>query len=457
MAVADWDLDGLNDLAVIDRLGFGILGDNPSYFPFPIAAIGDSQLLVKDLDGDGQVELITQREFERSSPFRTVRVLTVWRRSGSGLERLWEVELPGGSYVLLHEDVDNDGEGELLSASDAIQVFHQIPGRLEWEVGTEIPFVGQYPYGSFALIDVVRVADVDADGLNEILATGNSGRLTIYKHFERYGISRYPVLWQSSMLVGEELTARTPDSPPRSLSQGLGVWDVDCDGGAEALVGTMEFGVHPDGLRGIGRILLFEYRQDGSFETTWTSPWTGSAGIPALYPLDLNGDGCAEFIHNGEHIYSRSESSDGFEVIRSFANRSGEVAIGNLGDLRFPTDAVRIVPVGWSMPRLLDPNTEVEGTVSFKSVWASAEDVSVRLVSDHPAVTVLEAGGGLGNIASGQWKDSGVFRIRVNEPGGEPGWVPDEGATTWVYLRLEVSAASGYRQTIPLGVGIRTG
>ena len=236
----------------------------------------------------------------------------------------------------------------------------------------------------------------------------------------------------------------------------LGVADVDCDGDLEVLVGTMEFGTHPDGLRGIGRLLSFGSREDGSFENTWTSEWTESASIPAIFPFDMNQDGCDDFLYNGEDVYAHSGDGQGFEVIRSFEGHATELAQGHFGGLRVPSDAVRIVPMELNTQRSLRPGMDVEGTIQLKNLWAGANNVRVSLGSSHPAISVLSEEVQVGDMAPGGITDPIPFQFRVNDIPLEPQWSGEDGGFHALSLWLQITADPGHQQTIPIGVEIRT-
>lgn len=183
--VADYDGDGLNDLLVIDTLGVTVYGRTPMYHPFPDGDLSglSPALLVADVDGDGRSEVVTERAVE-GRPIR--RAIEIWQPTAHGLRLQSRQEFAGLSFGVLWADADNDGKNELITASDTIVILKR-GTKGGWDIAAELPNIGGFIQGRGDLpagtqVDVVRVADVDRDGRNEVVATGNSGVVTIYKH-----------------------------------------------------------------------------------------------------------------------------------------------------------------------------------------------------------------------------------------------------------------------------------
>jgi len=355
--VADLDNDGTSELIAVDGFGILIYGTtNPQYIPFAEARTSDvyTKLLVVDLDNDGNKEIVVHRRAPESGPLDRGREISVWRRDEDGYESVWRRDFAGPGWTVLFADVDNDGEGELITASDTIVILEST-GLFEWEVAAELPNVGRV--GGGAVIDVVRVADVDGDGLNEIIASGNSGAVTVYKHTYNESTKRstYPVVWQSRPLVSAEL-GPMPDRgdgprPPWAYTQGLGVGDVDGDGAIEIVVATAQFGQRPGAEPGKnGQIHVFEHTATRWFERRWLSDWTTLANIPGIAIGDVDGDGNVGWVYNGTEIYDFDPATGDFVLEGEFPGQALNAIVSEPFEFNEPRDAVRLLPVKWDAP-----------------------------------------------------------------------------------------------------------
>jgi len=465
--IADYDADGVNELLVADDYGITVYGRSPAYYPFPeFFTSGDSasfsttnlQLALADLDADGSSEFITQRSRSEGSTSTPVRrhQITIWKSENGKLKSVWTREFMGSSYVLLLADTDSDGQQELITASDTIMIMKQ-KAPLSWEVVAELPNAGS-PGGSYTLVDVVRVADVDSDGKNEILATGNSGMLTIYKYAKQRvsGRESYPVLWQSQWLTNKDLRPQSSDVPLGVNTQGLGVGDIDGDKQLEILVGTFHSSsvVRP-GEREGGRIHVFEYNGLRGFTKTWLSDRTFRASIPAFSAGDLDGDGINEFIYNGKEIYGYNRESATYELEYTLPLGTPKTAIGNLPELREPTNAIRIVPVNWTLPgRRIRLGQTADVSISLRSVWATAKDVTMEASSDSPNLIVKNGVLRIAEILGGTIVASPTFTIEAPKPTTLPQAGKEAVGTGNANLTLTITAAGGYRQSVPLRLTI---
>jgi len=447
--IADSNGDGVNELLVVDGYGITVYGSSPAYFPFSAGGY-EVQLAVSDLDGDGSPELITQRTLSSGTPTR--RRIDIWKREGEKLRSLWSRDFEGGSYVLLLADTDNDGQKELITASDTIVIMKQ-KAPPNWEVSAELPNIGLPRRGDleFTMIDVVRVADVDNDGRNEILATGNSGMLTVYRYKKQSsGREAYPVLWQSEWLDGKDL-----QPPPYVYSQGLAVADINSDQKLEILVATTGLRIPPNGEKGKdGQIHIFTFDGRRGFVDQVLPDRT--LGIPAFSVGDIDGDGINEFVYNGREVYGYNKTSSKYELRATLPfTTSTTTVVGTLPALREPSDAVRIVPVRWTLPRgSIRLGETANISISLKSVWATAKDVTVELRSESPLIRIKNGVLRIGDIAGGTTAASPDFALGQVKPNPIPKIDPANGDLLLADLQLVITAAGGYRQSIPLSVNI---
>lgn len=439
--ISDIDNDGENEFVAIDRFGIIVCGQSPKYFAFEKSGKDKPQILVEDLDKDGSKEFITQRilYFNNDSPEQK-RLVQIWKIKDGKLNEIWSQIFPGRvSWTLLYEDVDNDGEKELITAYDTITILKKRT-LYDWYVAADLPNIG-------TVIDVVRIGDVDGDGKNEIMATGNSGALTVYKYQKdvETGNESYPVMWQSPPLLNEDLKP-SKYRKPRVFTQGLGIGDIDNDGQIEILVGTTEDGIFPDGERRAGgKIHVFKYKEDRTFLTQWISDWTTDAVIPAIAVGDVDGDQKNEFVYLGQEVYKYNDQHSQYEKIAELDPTAFNAVIGQLPNLKEPMTSLRIIPIRLDLKMLSPkPGQTYEGSLSILNVWAEANNVSFSLRTDSDYLKIENGHQKLGLMKSGEIIDSQPISVRIAEAK-----LKDDEDLIEVVIWFEITAEGGYKQSTP--------
>jgi hypothetical protein len=248
-----------------------------------------------------------------------------------------------------------------------------------------------------------------------------------------------------------------PGTAPYVYTQGLAVGDVDNDGKAEILVGTVESGVRPGDEKPYhgGRIHLFKFDRRRDFTRVWLSDWTLPAHIPAFAVADLDGDGRNEFIYEGQFVYKATADGKAYSA-RPLCPECATLfnaVVGELPELREPTTAVRIVPVRSSLPgQRIATGQSTDVTLTLRSVWAAAKDVTVQVTSTDPRLTVRPGVLRLPAIPAGGIAALPHFALTATRiPSGK---AAGEGQSDNVGLQLEIRAAGDYRQSLWLGVTI---
>lgn len=449
--ILDIDGDGENEFVAIDEFGIIVCGQSPQYFPFEKSSNSDLQVLVEDLDNDGIKEFITQRSsFPVKDGDVDTRIIQIWKINDNKLIEVWNQSFSGTSFCLLYEDSDNDGEKELITVSDTITIMKK-KSISDWYITAELPNIGQ-PYNEFTLIDVVRVADVDNDGKNEILATGNSGMLTVYKHRKQpqTGNESYPVMWQSPPLVSRDGELA---SKPHALTQGLGIGDVDNDGQNEILVGTLERGNFPSRKsRYGGKIHIFKYKGNRTFQTQWISDWTTGAGIPGIAIGDVDGDQINEFVYDGWEVYKYNDQDSSYQKTGELDidAQTGKAVIGHLPYLNEPVTSQRIIPVRCDMlSSAIKPGQTYKTSISFKNEWAETKNVKIDLKTDSSYLQIENGNQKLGLMKTGEIIDSQPISIRIEEIKNNN----EEGYIILVFW-VEITADGGYKQLVPISIFI---
>jgi len=428
--IFDYNHDGANELLVMDNYGITAYGRNPAYFPFEIASdMGTMVLAVGDADGDQSPEFVTQRQVNNGQ--ESGREIGVWKPTPKGLVSVWRQIVPGYGYALALEDIDNDGQKEIITSADTISIFKRRPGP-KWESVAELANIGTRSYA-------IRVADVDQDGKNELIVGGASGKITVYKYRKQGERSLYPVMWQSRYLLAEGVGA-TNQGPPSSSSYALATGDVDGDQQQEIIVGTSEYGRLGEKEISSGRIRVFKFDGRRDFVNDWVSDWTSSASVGGLAVGDLDGDGLNEIAFNGREVYKRDAAARTYRKLAPVCANCNYGMIGTLGELSEPAPATRVVPLYWSLSnRQIAEGQILDITLSLLNVWAEAKDLTVTLAAGNPGLEV--AGGPLRipSVPAGGM----ITTSSVKLTGRKSGLVP---------LRLEIAAAGGYRQSVPVQV-----
>jgi hypothetical protein len=380
--LADIDGDGKNELVAIDPLGICVWGKHgkyPQYFNFDTAMVESSvsQILPIDIDGDSAVEFVTQGRWKS---YGAGRQITVWKPLQNRLKKLSEISLNGDlSWSLASGDCDNDNLPELVSSSDLVNI-------LKW-----IPRKGLVERTSFAdvasLVDVIRIADADNDGLNEITASGSGGTFSIHKP---RGLIHYPVSYQNEPFGNRGF--------PDTYTQGLLVADIDDNGKNEIVVGLTG--------KQAENVLVFEMLTGSSprrpkFRKIFGMPEASSA-IPGFVAGDADNDGRVEVMYNGRDVLKFSrDASNNLQCLTmaTLSTTSSKAVIGPFQPTGLdvvPGSRAAIGSVEFDMPErtsatetgLIFSARTYKCWLSVTSGWKELKDVEISLDSRNREIRV---------------------------------------------------------------------
>lgn len=289
-------------LTVFRNDGEGVFSDRQDYLVpgHPLTVTAD------DLDGDGDLDLMTHETFQRSDD----RAATILRNDGDGnytAPRLLTGKFAARAAQLV--DLDADGEIDIVALVDTGH-YERVSVYYGEEEGL---FAPESVIASF--VDLLRIADFDADGTLDLLTRGsgtgagsralrvrfNNGDRTFFEgpllDTDRGADLRLMLAADldgdsaSELLIPEAETnsvivmanngagglresrrLAAPAEPRGTLA-----WDLELDGDTDVLISTA------DGLT------VLRNQGDGSFRPREDEPFTGP--VEFLHAANLDGDG----------------------------------------------------------------------------------------------------------------------------------------------------------------------
>jgi hypothetical protein len=292
-AVGDVDGDGLPEIVAASRselFVFDNLGEIQSRKPSPI--LGQKAIALADLDNDGTVEIVVDRY--------------IFDSDGDQL-----VVLPRGSATATPVDLDGDGDLEVVEGFSA---WHH-DGTMMWD-----------DPGGVTFMTFTAVADLDGDGLPEVVGSGDDG-IVIFEHdgvrkIDGGGSYRSPPAIVDIDGNGTaEIAAVSMGTMYHALDVNLGVlWSAAVADGSGAASGTA-FDFLGDGSAETmyaDETQLFAFDPSGSPELTVPrTSWTQTE-----YPVvaDVDNDGSAEIVVVSNIGYM-GQTSPTVQVIRDADDR----------------------------------------------------------------------------------------------------------------------------------------
>lgn len=423
--IADLDGDGSKELIVVDTYGLTAYGRTPRYFPFASASdMGTPTVAAGDLDGVAGDEIVLQRNRMRGQTLsREVEVLGT---GPGGLTSLWKGEFPGLGGGVAIGDADNDKVPEILAGGYSLLVLERKAGSAPaWEVGATL-------LDASANVIAVRVGDVNQDGRNEIVTTGDSGKVTVYKYRKTEYVDQYFVFWQSRFMAAASV------KNANVMGQSLALADVTGDGRLDIVTSAMEFGKLGDRDVRAPRLHVFTFDAPRDFVEVWASDHLALTSGAGLSAGDLDGDRVAEVVIGGRQVFRYDAVSKAFRSSPTGCATCSDGVIGELGPLAEPAAATRLVPLYWNVPgRQIAEGQTLNVALTLFNPFAEAKDVTVSAV---PANARLEVKGGPVRVAS--------------VPAGGTVTLPPIAVTARAgsenaALRFEIAADGGYRTSVP--------
>lgn len=222
----------------------------------------------EDIDGDGYKDIV-------ATSFSTDRVIW-WKNSGQ-YPYTWTRYVIADNFVDAHEvyacDIDDDGDTDVMGASSGLS---RISLWLN-EGGDPIQWTEQIIDSNFNTAKSARAADIDGDGVTDIIGAAILGHDVVWWHND----GDDPITWTKYFIDGNFIGAHRVEA-------------VDLDGdGDNDIVGAGYLGHQ-----------IAWWRNNGDFPPTWTKQIleTGFINACVVMPGDIDGDGDIDVAASGQGV-----------------------------------------------------------------------------------------------------------------------------------------------------------
>ena len=272
LASADLNGDNLPDV-VSSSYNDGTLAvffnsaQSPGTFSTPLilSSPGASQVAIGDLNGDGLPDLVSAdfnvSLFLQSSPGAFASPISLY---------------PGGANWVAVGDLNGDDAADVaLTDNVGVKVLMHTGAPTTATFAAPVTVFTQTANMNVIGANVVAIADVNGDGLNDLVITdpGPTGGTA----------PTVSVLLQDAAHPGQFLAAVSYPTAPGSLAQSIIVTDIDGDGHPDIIIGGT----------GAVSVLLQSAGSPGTFMPATNYPTTNSNQIAVA---DVNGDGHLDII-----------------------------------------------------------------------------------------------------------------------------------------------------------------
>lgn len=402
---ADWNGDGIPDLALIDsqydpstevnqpyRLAM-LTGDGSGSFQLTGEALEGTAFAVADWNGDGKTDII---RISLAGPLE------------SSLSEAAIAEQVKPSALLAPADIDGDGKLDLLLVDGQVSVWR---GNGD---GTFQAPSNTLPQAGFAL--AARPADWDGDGNPDLI---------VYSRLDR---RTYVILVFRNDGAGQLLTARINDIG-LNLQETIQLSDANGDGVLDVIAGYSDgFAISiargkPDGTVHTARVL-----PDSSLTNVVTGDLNGD-GVPDLAGGSagrlhiLTGTGSGEFTATGVSIpggFALADlNSDGLTDILA-SSQGGTRLYANRGGLRF--EEVSLLPGESRFPNLDILATDLNGDGRVDVITNTTRGPSAWINQGGGRFAAPVPMGNMGNIggslAAGDVNGDRKMDVVISEAGG---------------------------------------
>ena len=244
-----------------------------------------NSVAVGDIDGDGQVEVVTGGSFYDGS--RNVAQLIVWNGANLAVERIqswyWYSNTVINSVAI--GDVDADGQIEVVTGGYFNDTARNVAQLIVWSGSSlSLEKVQSWYWYNNTVINSVAVGDADGDGQVEVVTGGyfNDNTRNIAQLME----------WTGANLAVERIQSWYWYS--NTVINSVAIGDVDADGQIEVVTG----GYFNDNTRNVAQLMAWS-GSSLSFESVQSWYWTYNTVINSVATGDLDGNGLTEVATGG--------------------------------------------------------------------------------------------------------------------------------------------------------------
>jgi hypothetical protein len=244
------------------------------------------EIRIADVDNDQLNELVVMKSGMDSGVFEVYHIALDHK-----INRLYssEVYSGGGIWSLEVGNADNIGANEILLSrfmtTRPLILKFTGNGWVPVEDGLidETGLAEAFNDDGTLNFNVIKVRDVDSDGVNEIIAGGNSGWLMIWNYIE----GRYVKVFSEAV-------------DPEHFTWALDVGNIDTDSGKEIVIGLGSGGLILDAIKIYKKTGTYSY-----YPLSLDPMASDRINIDCLRVGDLDGDGTAEIVtgQNGLTVY----------------------------------------------------------------------------------------------------------------------------------------------------------
>ncbi|MDX2196224.1 MAG: FG-GAP-like repeat-containing protein [Cytophagales bacterium] len=193
LAIADFDYDGFNDIAVANNTGFNVSVFKNNITPGVInastfapkvdftVATAPIEITAADIDNDGRIDIVTSND---GTPAVSILKNITNRgiiNSGSFATHVSPATAYGG-YGLGIGDLNNDGKLEIVAASSSSSFVMVFQNNTSGNTITGTSFVITNIAAPIYGYRSVKIADLDGDGKNEMVVPTTNPLVSVYRN-----------------------------------------------------------------------------------------------------------------------------------------------------------------------------------------------------------------------------------------------------------------------------------